>query len=158
MKTLTLAAFAALTPMAALAHDGMHINDAYVRSTNPKVGAVFLQLENHRQVPCTLKSVSTAAAERAELHTHLEEDGVMKMGAIEGGIPVEAGQSHDLARGGDHIMLLGLTEPLNDGDSLTLTLDFGDCGTEEADAVVDNQRAEGAGAPAAPAEDPHANH
>ena len=156
MKTLTLAAFAALMPVAALAHDGMHINDAYARSTNPKVGAVFLQLENHRQVACTLQSVTTDAAERAELHTHLDEYGVMKMTRIEGGIPVDAGQTHDLARGGDHIMLLGLTRPLTDGDSLTLTLDFGDCGTEEAEAVVDNARAEGDSATLA--DDPHANH
>ncbi|TJZ90470.1 copper chaperone PCu(A)C [Paracoccus gahaiensis] len=157
MKTLTLAAIAALLPVTALAHDGMHINDAYVRSTNPQVGAVFLQLENHRQVPCTLHSVTTKAAERAELHTHLEEDGVMKMGRIEGGIPVEPGQTHDLARGGDHVMLLGLTDPLTDGDSLTLTLDFGDCGTEEAEAVVDNQRSPEDAAAASEA-DPHAGH
>lgn len=158
MKTLTFAAIAALLPVAALAHDGMHINDAYVRSTNPKVGAVFLQLENHRQVACTLQSVTTDAAERAELHTHLEKDGVMKMVEIEGGIPVEPGQTHDLARGGDHIMLLGLTDPLTDGDILILTFDFGTCGTEEAEAVVDNQRPAHGAATDAPADDPHANH
>lgn len=157
MKTLTFAAVAALLPMTALAHDGMHINDAYARSTNPQVGAVFLQLENHREVDCTLQSVSTEAAERAELHTHVDEGGVMKMISIEGGIPVAAGQSHDLARGGDHIMLLGLTEPLTQGDSLTLTLDFGDCGTEEAEAVVDNERQPEAGHGAAGHDHSH-NH
>ncbi|MEE2859743.1 MAG: copper chaperone PCu(A)C [Paracoccus sp. (in: a-proteobacteria)] len=140
MKTLTLAAVAALLPMAALAHDGMHINDAYVRSTNPKTGAVFLTLENHRQVACTLQSVTSDAAERAELHTHAEEDGVMRMGPIEGGITVDAGEAHQLARGGDHVMLLGLTRPLADGDSIELSFDFGDCGTETATATVDNQR------------------
>lgn len=140
MKTLTLAALAALMPVAALAHDGMHANGAYARSTNPMVGAVFLQLENHRAVDCTLQSAASDAAERVELHTHLEEDGVMKMTQIEGGIPVAAGATHALDRGGDHIMLLGLTAPLSDGDMVTLTLDFGDCGTETVEAVVDNQR------------------
>ena len=154
MKLSILAAIAVLTPVAALAHDGMHANNAYARSTNPQVGAVFLQLENHRQVACTLQGVSSDAAERVELHTHVEEDGVMKMTQIEDGIAVAAGQTHDLNRGGDHIMMLGLTEPLADGDMLTLTLDFGDCGTEAVEVVVDNQRE----ATAAPGDHAHGDH
>ena len=83
---------------------------------------------------------SSDAAERAELHTHAEEDGVMRMGPIEGGITGDAGEAHQLARGGDHVMLLGLTRPLADGDSIELSFDFGNCGTETATATVDNQR------------------
>ena len=154
MKLSILAAIAVLTPVAALAHDGMHANNAYARSTNPQVGAVFLQLENHRQVACTLQGASSDAAERVELHTHVEEDGVMKMTQIEDGIAGAAGQTHDLNRGGDHIMMLGLTEPLADGDMLTLTLDFGDCGTEAVEVVVDNQRE----ATAAPGDHAHGDH
>ncbi|WP_265499348.1 copper chaperone PCu(A)C [Paracoccus beibuensis] len=144
MKTLTLAAVAALFPVAALAHDGMHINDAYARSANPKTGAIFLTLENHRKVACSLQSVASDAADRVELHSHSEENGVMRMGAIEGGITVPAGGTHQLARGGDHVMLMGLTRPLADGDSIDLTLDFGDCGSETTTAVVDNQREDAA--------------
>lgn len=157
MKTLTLALLAALCPMAVLAHDGMHAEDAYARSTNPRVGAVFLTLENHREVVCTLQSVATDAAERAELHTHSEQGGVMSMGRIDGGVPVAAGQSHALARGGDHIMLLGLTRPLADGDTVALTLDFGDCGRESVTAVVDNAREDGP-RDAAPNPDAHSGH
>ncbi|WP_405403065.1 copper chaperone PCu(A)C [Paracoccus sp. Ld10] len=154
MKLSILAAIAVLTPMAAVAHDGMHANDAYARSTNPKVGAVFMQLENHRQVACTLQGVSSDAAERVELHTHTQEDGIMKMSRLEDGIAVAAGQIHDLNRGGDHVMMLGLSQPLTDGDTLTLTLDFGDCGTEEVQAVVDNQREE----TVAPDDHDHGDH
>lgn len=150
MKLSILAAVAVLSPVAALAHDGMHANDAYARSTNPKVGAVFMQMENHRQVACTLQGVSSDAAERVELHTHVEEGGVMKMTRIEDGIAVAAGQTHALNRGGDHIMMLGLAKPLADGDTLTLSMDFGDCGTEEVQVVVDNQRED-----AAPADHDH---
>lgn len=145
MMTLILAAVAALLPMAALAHDGMHINDAYARSANAKTGAIFLTLENHRKVPCTLESVASEVAERVELHAHTEDDGIMRMGRIEGGITVPAGATHQMSRGGDHVMLLGLTRPLEDGDSIELTFDFGECGTEAATAVVDNQRQESHG-------------
>lgn len=140
MKTLTLAAIAALMPVAALAHDGMHVNDAYARSANPMTGAVFMQLENHRDVACTLQAVRSDVAERVELHSHTQKDGVMKMGRIEGGIQIAPHQSHMLERGGDHVMLLGLTRPLKDGDSFDLTLDFGDCGTESVTATLDNDR------------------
>ena len=35
-------------------------------------------------------------------------------------------------------MLMGVGTPLKDGDSVALTLDFGDCGTLPVEAVVDN--------------------
>lgn len=142
MKTLILTAVAVAMPFAALAHDGMHIEDAYARSANPMTGAIFMTLENHRDVECTLQAVESDVAERVELHSHTEEDGIMKMGRIEGGIRIAPHQSHALNRGGDHVMLLGLTRKLADGDSIDLTLDFGDCGREEATAIVDNARAD----------------
>lgn len=140
MKFAFFAGVTALAPLSALAHDGMHVNDAYARSANPMTGAVFMELENHRQVDCTLVSVASDAAERVELHTHLEEDGVMKMVHVEEGFAIPAGETRMLDRGGDHVMLLGLTQPLADGDMVRLVLDFGDCGTEEVEAAVDNQR------------------
>jgi len=139
MKTLALAACVMTIPVSAFSHEGVHINDAYVRSTNPAVAAVFLELENHASVDCTLQSASTDAAARTELHTNVEEDGVMKMVALES-IAIPSGQTHALERGGDHIMLMGLESPLSDGDKVTLTLDFGPCGQETAEAVVDNAR------------------
>ena len=141
MKTAFLAAAAILLPLGALAHDGMAVEDAYARASNPKAGAAFMRLDNHREVDCTLSGVSSDAAEKVELHTHTEIDGIMKMGPIEGGIPVPAGASHALERGGDHVMMMGLRTPLQDGDIIAITLDFGDCGVIDAEVPVDNKRA-----------------
>ncbi len=141
MIRMTLAAVAALIPAAASAQDGLTVRDAYARSANPKTGAVFLVVENHRDAECRLTGVSSDAAEVAELHTHAEVDGVMKMQKIEGGITIPAGGEHALARGGDHVMLMGLKAPLAPGDSVALTLDFGPCGTQQVQAPVDNDRA-----------------
>ncbi|MBU2957098.1 copper chaperone PCu(A)C [Paracoccus sp. 1_MG-2023] len=140
MKLLLPTGLLALMPIAAFAHDGMHVNDAFARSTNPVTAAIFMQLENHRDVACTLQGVTSDAAERVELHTHAEEDGVMRMGKIEGGIEIPAGEAHEMMRGADHVMMMGLTAPLKDGDQVAFTLDFGDCGTVDVDAVVDNER------------------
>ena len=106
-------------------------------------------IANPRHQDCTLTGVSGDMAERIELHTHQEVDGVMKMQKIEGGIAIPAGGEHALARGGDHVMLMGLTSPLAQGDRVALTLDFGDCGTQQVEAAVDNDRAPEAGAAAA---------
>ena len=141
MIRMTLAAVAAFLPTVALAHDGVTIREAYARTTNPQTGAVFMIVENHRQVECRLTGVTSDEAEKVELHTHVEEDGVMRMQKIEGGIAIPAGGEHALARGGDHVMLMGLKAPLAPGDIVTLTLDFGDCGTQQVEAAVDHDRA-----------------
>ncbi|MDM7458161.1 MAG: copper chaperone PCu(A)C [Paracoccus sp. (in: a-proteobacteria)] len=143
MKRVVFAGLAACFPMTALAHDGVHINDAYARSANPVTGAVFMELENHRDVDCTLTAASSDIAERVELHTHLEQDGVMRMVEVEEGFLVPAGETRMLERGGDHVMLMGLTRQLTDGETIPLSLDFGECGTEEVLVVVDNQRRPG---------------
>lgn len=142
MIRMTLAALAVLSPAAALADEGLTIRDAYVRSTNPKTAAAFMVVENHGAADCRLAGVSSDAAEMAELHTHAEVDGVMKMQKVEGGIAIPAGTEHALARGGDHVMLMGLTKPMAQGDTVALTLDFGDCGTQPIEAALDNDRAE----------------
>ena len=141
MKFAFTAAAMALFPLAALAHDGVAVEDGYARASNPKAGAAFMVLDNHREVACTLSGASTDVAEKAELHTHTEVDGVMKMGPIEGGIEVAPGARHALARGGDHVMLMGLHQPLENGQTVKLTLDFGDCGKVDVDLPVDNERA-----------------
>lgn len=157
MKTMLFAAAAAVMPLASLAHDGMHIEDAYLRSAHPLTGAAFMALENHREVPCTLNAVASDVAERIELHTHEEDAGVMRMRRLEDGIAIPPGEMVLLDRGGDHVMLLGLTRPLNDGDVVRLELDFGDCGTEHVEAVVDSTRP-GAQQPDADAAGNHAGH
>ncbi|MDO5630842.1 MAG: copper chaperone PCu(A)C [Paracoccus sp. (in: a-proteobacteria)] len=140
MKTLTFAACAALFPVAVLAHDAVAVTDAYARSSNPQTGAAFMLLDNHREVDCTLGNVTSDLAERTEMHTHREVDGVMKMVPIEGGITIPAGEVHPMQRGADHVMFLGLHQPLKDGDVVRFTLDFGDCGTVDVKTTVDNAR------------------
>jgi len=142
MKSLTLfAALLALPALAAAAHAQNHalsVSDAYATSSNPKTGAAFMAIANTGATDCTLIGASGTAAEKIELHGHFDEDGVMKMRPIEGGVAVPAGGQHALARGGDHVMLMGLTTPLKDGDTVSLTLDFGDCGTLPVEVTVDN--------------------
>ena len=135
-----LATAAVLSPISAVAHDAIDVVDAYARGANPKAGAAFMVLDNHREVACTLVGVSSDAAAKTELHTHTEVEGVMKMHAIEGGIEVPPGSKHALQRGGDHVMLMGLTGPMSQGDTVTLTLTFENAGDMVVDVPVDLER------------------
>lgn len=142
MKTLILAAALTAAPtLAALADaPGITVTDAYARSTNPRSGAVFMTVANANAADCRITAVTADATPRAELHTHAEENGMMKMTPVEA-VTIPAGGTHALERGGDHVMLMALETPLKDGDKVALTLDLGACGTLPVKAVVDNKRA-----------------
>ncbi|MFT4150700.1 MAG: copper chaperone PCu(A)C [Paracoccaceae bacterium] len=124
LRAACVAAIALALPAAAHTTGGMQIKDAYATVT-PQSGAIFLRIENHSPGDDRLVSVSTDAAEMAELHTNeADANGVMQMTPIEGGILVPKGEKHELARGGDHVMLMGLKQKLRPGDRFTVTFTF----------------------------------
>jgi hypothetical protein len=140
-RPLLGAALAAALALPALAHDGVHVADVYARAS-ARSGAVFMTITNHAAADDTLIAASTDVAERVELHTHvMDASGVMAMVEVEGGFTIPGGSTRVLQRGGDHIMLLGLTRPLADGDRFTLTLTFARGEVLTVDAIVDNARA-----------------
>ena len=140
-----VAAMAILLAGPGLAHDGVHIHDPYARITGA-TGAVFFEIENHSDSAERLIAVASDVAEKVEMHTHSETaDGVMQMLAVPEGFPIDPLMSHALDRGGDHIMLLGLTRDLKDGDTFTLTLTFEHAGVVTVEVPVDNARKPGKG-------------
>ena len=127
----------------AAAHDGVHVEDAYARVSGESAtsAAIFMTLTNHSIEDDRLLSVTTDAAKRAELHTHsMDANGVMHMGEVTEGFPIAGMETHLLDRGGDHIMLLGLTKPLKQGDIVSLTLTFARGEQLVVDVAVDNDR------------------
>jgi copper(I)-binding protein len=80
-------------------------------------------IHNNTGTDVTITDASSDAAKVTALHGHKDAgDGIMQMSQIKGGIPVPAGAFHEFARGGDHIMLMGLTSELKEGDVVTVTL------------------------------------
>jgi periplasmic copper chaperone A len=139
-RTVSAALAAAAFALPALAEDGLSVHDAYAR-ISPHAGAVFLVIENHGAAEDRLVSAATDAAGRVELHTHKEDaNGVVQMLAVEGGLAVPAGGTLELARGGDHIMLMDLGRVLADGDSFTVTLGFESGASVPVEVTVDNAR------------------
>lgn len=131
---------------------GIEVHDAYARSSGPTAptGAAFMVIHNMGETDDRLIAARSEAAERVELHTHLsDENGLMQMRKIEGGIAIPAGGAAALERGGDHVMFLGLTAPFVAGETVPLVLLFEQAGEIAIDVPVDNDRA--------PEED-HAGH
>lgn len=160
IRLFLAAAAAAFALSPALAHDDsahddgtvehpegvIHIHDAYARTTASGSGAVYFTIHNNTDADDRLVAARSEVAEKVELHTNIEgDDGVMKMVALPDGIELIAGDMHALARGGDHVMLMGLTRKLEDGDHFPLTLVFSHWPEITVDVVVDNERAAGDG-------------
>lgn len=100
-----------------------------------KAGAAYLTISNQGEAPDRLIAVETPAAKRAELHTHLIADGIMKMRRLKA-VEVAPGEPTVFQPGGLHIMLLGLEAPLIEGDLFKLTLTFERAGKVEVDVIV----------------------
>jgi copper(I)-binding protein len=111
------------------AHDyklgALEIGHPWARATAPSVpnGGAFLTLKNTGATPDRLIAIETPVAARAELHTHIQDNGVMKMRRIDA-IDLAANAEASLAPGGLHLMLLDLKEPLKRGKAFPVTLTF----------------------------------
>jgi periplasmic copper chaperone A len=124
------------------------VSKAWTRATpgGSTIGAAYVTLS--AQSNDVLLSVSTPVAARAEIHTHIEDDGVMKMRKIEK-IAISAGTERSLKPGGDHIMLFDLKEPMQQGETIPLTLNFEKAGSVTVTATVESVGAQGVGTTAA---------
>ena len=133
----------AATLFAAPVFADITVKDAYVRSSTPSsvTGAAFMALMNDGPEDDRLIAASSDVAGRVGLHTHIQDDnGVMRMTEIEGGIVIPAGGMHMLQRGGDHVMFMGLNAPLEQGSEIAVTLTFEKAGEIQVMIPVDHER------------------
>ena len=105
---------------------GIDVDDAWARTTvqGMSMGGVFMQIENEGKTDDILLGGSAPVSERVEVHTHVNDNGVMRMREVEGGLPLPKGQKVELKPGSYHIMLMGLKAPLQEGQKFPLTLKF----------------------------------
>lgn len=148
-RTIFLAACAATFALPAVACDGIHVEDPYARASTAmsQSGAAFMRLVNHGDAECRLIGAQSDAAQRVELHTHIEDDaGVMRMIEVTEGFVIPAHGEHALDRGGDHLMFLGLNQTFDHGDDLQVTLRFEEGDDMQIVIPVDLERAPDHGA------------
>jgi periplasmic copper chaperone A len=152
MIRITFAALAACLAFSpACAHDGVHVNDPYAVVVSPSspTASVYFVIENHAIEDDRLIAATTDAAQKTMLHQSMEVDGVMTMAPMDEGFPIAGSGRFALERGGAHLMLLGLTKPLADGDTITMTLTFARAGEVVVEVPVN---------PTGVAADDHSGH
>jgi copper(I)-binding protein len=102
--------------------------DLWVKSSEMSMGggmtAVFGTLTNTTGSDITLTGAATEVAGLVEIHEMAMIDGEMKMQEIDGGLVIPAGQSVILEPGGNHIMLMELTQAIEAGQEISVTLNF----------------------------------
>jgi copper(I)-binding protein len=142
-KSNVLATLAAVSFALPAVAEGIMVQEAYARASSPKStsGAAFMMIMNHSGIDDRLIDVKSDIAARVELHTHsADANGVMKMLHVKEGFAAPAGEMLALQRGGKHVMLMGIKQPLLQDDHFPVTLVFENAGEVEVDVVVDLNR------------------
>ena len=136
------ALIAALLGTPVLAQDfeagDLRVDQPWARATPGRVpnGAVYMTLTNQGATVDRLVGASSPAAKHAGLHSHSMEGGVMKMRPVKA-MEVVPGSPTVLAPGGLHIMLMGLTAPLKEGERFPVTLTFERAGSLDIEVTVE---------------------
>ena len=86
--------------------------------------AVYGTLTNNSSQDVVLVGGATEIAGVVEVHEMSMIGGEMMMQEIDGGLVIPAGKSIVLEPGGNHLMLMMLTDDLEAGEEISVTFDF----------------------------------
>lgn len=108
--------------------DDLVISGGFARATAgmAMAGAAFVTITS-RGAADRLVGFSSPACNRPELHTHVNDAGVMRMRQVDA-IDVPAGGRAELKPGGLHLMMIDLNGPLVEGETVDVTLVFENAG------------------------------
>lgn len=139
MKKLSLFAASLMFSAGVLAGaaDNVSVHEPYVRLAPPNAPATgaFMVIRNGGDQDIKVVKADNPVSKVTELHTHLNEGGVMKMRPVPG-IDIKAKGEAVLKPGSLHIMMIDLKAPMKEGDVVPITLTFDDGSSKQVDAKV----------------------
>lgn len=139
MKNISLLLASLMVSAAALAAsaDNVTVQEPYVRLAPPNAPATgaFMVIKNNGDKDVKVVKADNPVSKVTELHTHLNDGGVMRMRPV-AAIDVKAKGEAVLQPGGLHVMMINLLTPLKEGDSVPITLTFDDGSSKKVDAKV----------------------
>lgn len=149
MKRVILTTILILAAPAAFACETAKVGDLTIEHAWSKatIGAerpavFYVEIVNNGATDDSLVGIATPAAGMPMLHETVVTDGVASMPHAMS-VPVPARQKAQLAPGGYHGMLMGLTAALKEGDRFPVTLTFEKSGEVTVNVDVLSLRAEG---------------
>ncbi|OKJ12009.1 copper chaperone PCu(A)C [Kitasatospora sp. CB01950] len=122
-------------PSVAVESAPVTVKDPWVKASDSGMTGLFGTLVNTTGAQLTVVSGTATVAEKTELHEVADVDGKPMMRPKAGGFVIPANSGHELKPGADHIMLMGLTQPLKPGDEVAVTLTLDDGRTVKFTAV-----------------------
>ena len=134
---LTIVAVALVAAACSSGSDQVTVTDPWGR-TSPAAAtnaAFYMQLEGSETDDALIGGTSPAC-QTIELHETAMSDGVMSMRQLPEGISVPAGTTVSLEPGGLHVMCIGLTSALVDGESAQVELEFENSGIVTVSAEI----------------------
>ena len=139
MKRLSILAAGLLFSAGVLAGaaDNVSVQDPNVRLTPPSAPATgaFMVIRNAGDKDVRVVKADNPVSKATELHTYVNEGGVMKMRPIPA-IEIKAKGEAVLKPGGLHVMMIDLKVPMKEGDTVPITLTFDDGSSKQVDARV----------------------
>ena len=131
---------AALTMAASVFADqgAVEVTQAWSREMPPgaPVGVAYFTISNHGHGNDRLVGVRTPVAGKAEMHTSVMENGLMKMRPLNA-VEVPPGEPTMFQPGGNHVMLMQVKKPLRKGESFPMTLIFEKAGDVQVRVTVE---------------------
>ncbi len=137
MKKLFAAAAVLLLAATPVLAGDMEVSGAFLRAS-PKVanaGAGFLTVKNATGQDDRLIGAQADISKIVELHTHVRDGDIMRMRPVEA-IALPAGATAELKPGGDHVMFINLSKPLEEGQKIPVTLVFEKAGRKTVEMPV----------------------
>lgn len=99
------------------------LDEGWAKATDDHMTGVFGTLVNHGDDDIHLVAVESPVAGMGELHVTVDDGaGGRLMQEAEDGFTIPAGEQHELVPGGDHIMLMELTDEIATGQDVEVTL------------------------------------
>ncbi len=151
LALVLVAALAASLALAARADEitagGIKISSAWTRAT-PKgapVGVGYMTITNSGSTADRLVGGASDISNRFEIHEMSMDNGVMRMRPVAQGLEIKPGETVKLEPGGNHVMFVGLRQPIAQGEHVKATLSFEKAGKVEVDFTVENIGAQSAG-------------
>lgn len=114
---------AAATSLQAVA--GLELEGFWIRAMPPgqPMAAGYGDIVNRGDRPIQIRELSTNIAQNAELHSSIHENGRVRMVPM-ASEPLAPGARIQLTPGGDHLMLMGVTQSPQPGDKVELCIVF----------------------------------
>ncbi|SRR6266566_1724207 len=124
----------------------MVIDQPWARATpgGAKTGAAYMTVKNSGASADRLLGATTSVADKVQFHKETTDNGVSRMQEVPS-VNIEPGAQITFKPGEMHMMMVGLKQPLKEGQSLPMTLQFEKAGSIAVTVSIEKVGAMGHG-------------